>query len=389
MVTRRQRQLLVAVSNPLGDPGILQQVFSCLPGCWLFIGAVCKEWGIVYATMGQHRVQCVSVNRASCHWQTYRAKTTLCSAAMAAPKTIRMAFECGLSLQADDEDLQLIAGLHASVETLKAVQEMGMQLSDIVVKAAARSGRLDILQHLLLEGLCAPPAGLSLWAAHSGSISMLKWLKAQSWCNFNFQTCAGAALGGQLAALQHLRIEGCDWSEGVIACHAATSGSIELVEWLRQQPGIQINAEVLAWAAGAGQTAMCAHLRSAGCDWDTAACTQALEAGHYDMLRWLREQGCPWSVSEICTCAASDGDVDILEYVIEQGEVLNAELLTKALNAAGAHDELQAAQWLRQRGAHWPALQQYEVSVYLPAQEWCGDTLAWARAEGCNSPTTM
>jgi hypothetical protein len=40
-------------------------------------------------------------------------------------------------------------GLHADIETLAVLHECGMQFSDTVVRAAALSGRLDVLQNLI------------------------------------------------------------------------------------------------------------------------------------------------------------------------------------------------------------------------------------------------
>jgi hypothetical protein len=249
-----------------------------------------------------------------------------------------------------------IAGFYAHAQTLATLFELGMVLSESVANATALSGRLDILQHIIAQQQCPRPVKLSYYAARSGNISMLDWLKAQSWCAFNDDTCAGAAEGGHLAALQHIRSDGCSWEEDSIACDAARGGSIEVLDWLRQQQqGIDIDATVMMMAAFGGQTAMCQHLRSIGCSWDAGACDQAADFGHFDTLRWLREHGCPWDVSTVCLNAAFCGSIDILEYILEQGEILEAELLTKALNMAGALDQLQTAQWLRQHGAQWPA----------------------------------
>jgi hypothetical protein len=63
--------------------------------------------------------------------------------------------------------------------------------------------------------------------------------------------------------------------------------------------------------------------------------------------------------------------------------MLNAELLTDALKLAGSRNKLLAAQWLRQHDAQWPAVLRHG------AQQWFGDTLVWARAEGCTSPVTL
>jgi hypothetical protein len=47
--------------------------------------------------------------------------------------------------------MQLAAGLHADIQTLSTLRELGMPLSDTLVIGAAVSGRLCILQHLLAQ----------------------------------------------------------------------------------------------------------------------------------------------------------------------------------------------------------------------------------------------
>jgi hypothetical protein len=381
--TRRQKQALAAVPDPLREAGILKQVFAFVPGNYLFLGAVCREWNTVYVGIGAWQVRSISFD------EYYKPvlcgySTTLCSAAFASPTSARQACdsECGLQIRTKD-NVQVVAGLHADIETLDTLSELGMPLRDVVLNAAALSGRLHIIQHLLTKQQCLAPLQLSHYAAHSGSIDMLDWLKAEGWCAFDTCTCSGAAKGGHLAALQYLHSEGCDWNAEYIARSAASSGSIEVVDWLRQQPDTVIDAGVMAAAVRADQIGMCEHLRSIGCEWDDDACDEAAVCGHSDMLRWLREHGCPWDVGDVCINAAIHGLTDILDYVIEQGEVLSAELLTETLNCAGAYSELQAAKWSRQHGAEWPDALTYGLQV-----QWSGESLAWARAEGCTSPVS-
>eukprot|EP00953_Heterococcus_sp_UTEX-ZZ885_P041019 20946-Heterococcus_DN1.PRE.4 len=198
--TRRQKQALSIVSNPLKIEVILHQVFSFLPGNWLYLGAVCKEWRDVYAGRAVSEVR-------SFHFFSSRGfnvacgpKTTLYSAAVASPLTVRMAHSCGLAME-DNYHLELRAGLHANIKTLMVLNELGMSLSCALVEAVALSGRLDVLQHLLVEEqCCSMPSRSSYYAARSGKVSMLKWLQAQG-VGYSYLTCVGAANAGQLATL--------------------------------------------------------------------------------------------------------------------------------------------------------------------------------------------
>jgi hypothetical protein len=382
--TRRQRQAVIEASNPLKDAGILLHVFTFLPGNWLLLGAVCTVWCRGYAAIEDQQVRSCP----SCAFKrhvTCGTKSTLYSAAVASPATARWASSCGL-VMSKNWKFRGIAGFYAHAQTLATLFELGMVLTEGVVNAAALSGRLDILQHIITQQQCPRPGKLSYYAARSGNISMLNWLKAQSLCAFNDDTCAGAAEGGHLAALQHIRSEGCSWKEDSIACDAARGGNIEVLDWLRQQQGIDIDATVMMMAAFGGQTAMFQHLRSIGCSWDAEACDQAADFGHLDTLRWLREHGCPWDVRSVCLNEALCGFTDILDYIMEQGEVLDEELLTKALNMAGAFYQLQAAQWLRQHGAQWPVLLGYGDH---DARHWKPAALAWARCTSQIKLNTM
>jgi hypothetical protein len=289
--TRRQKQALVAVTDPLKDAGILQHVFKFLPGHWLFLGAVCQEWQAVYASIEEQQLCSIRLN-VNQKFVACGPRSTACSAAVASPATARLSCVCGLEI-CTSMKVQVIAGLRADVQTLTLLRELGMPLSDLLIKAVALSGRLDVLQHLESDQQCPTIGALSFYAARSGSISMLNWLKSERWCDFDERdACAGAAIGGQLAALKYLHNEGCEWYVDRIACSAAASGSIELFEWV-QQEDVDIDEDTMTAAAAYGQTAMCEYLRNVGCEWTAEASKQAAKFGHHDTLSWLREHGCP------------------------------------------------------------------------------------------------
>jgi hypothetical protein len=166
---------------------------------------------------------------------------------------------------------------------------------------------------------------------------------------YNAMVMLGAARSNQLAAVQFLRARGCP-----------------------------LSAVIFNLAAARGHTSMCAFLLAEQCPWTEATCTAAAVKGHASTLHWLREHGCRCTSTRTCMAAAKGGSVDVLVYLKQQGLTADAEL-TMLLNIAGAHNKLAAAKWLRQQGAEWPAL------LSLGGQRWLGDTLTWARAEGCTS----
>jgi hypothetical protein len=106
-------------------------------------------------------------------------------------------------------------------------------------------------------------------------------------------------------------------------------------------------------------------------------------------VKWLRDNGCPWDVEAVCIRAAQTGCVEILQYALAQGAVWSDQQKTELLNAAGGCNQLTAAQWLRQQqAADWPAVLWYETHEG-GEHRWYGETLAWARRGGCDSPLTL
>jgi hypothetical protein len=361
----------------LSDAAMIQHVFSFLPtGNWLFLGAVCRKWQAVYADQPDQQVFSIDVKTklASCC-----SNITLYSAAVASPAIARLAHSCGLAMSKNNK-LQSIAGRYADLATLAALHELGMPLSYYVFAAVAESGRLTVLQHLVIQWGRELCTGLSYYAARSGNISMLEWLRTQEkWYEIDeWNACSAAAEAGHLAVQQHLINEGWEWYQQSTVYGAACSGSIELVEWLRLEQDVETDDETLLAAASTGQIDLCEHLLSIGCVLDSRAHSDAARNGHIDTLRWLRKRGCLWIVSEVCMNAARYGSTDILEYILEQGEVLDAELLTDALNDTGAFNRLAVVQWLRQHGAAWPAALGSGQRYF---HQWSGDTLAWLEHE--------
>eukprot|EP00953_Heterococcus_sp_UTEX-ZZ885_P029689 15742-Heterococcus_DN1.PRE.1 len=181
--------------------------------------------------------------------------------------------------------------------------------------------------------------------------------------------------------LRWAREQGCPYNRYALLSSAASSGSFEMVAWVRHLPDVQLDAETLAAAAAEGHTAMCEHLRAEQCPWGESALNAAFN-GHTDTLRLLHEHGCPFEPEMVCESAASHGTVEVMAFLQQIGLMSTPLVLTEMLNTAGAYNTLAAAQWLRQQGAEWPTVLSVHGTV------WSGDTLAWARAEGCASPTS-
>jgi hypothetical protein len=210
---------------------------------------------------------------------------------------------------------------HGYVELLQyfpvpRTSEMRMSL------IAATRGHLNVLQWLLAKNndSSANFAGSCVYlAAKSGAQDVVAWLRPHFPSTWAYDRWVGAAAGGHLDVLQsyqrrpasmigdadlHEALKGghlhtakflCDYpiDSFVTMAHAASSGSIPLVEWLRTRSA-PWDAQACARAARNGHLPMVQRLRANGCPWDSFTCYGATEGNHLELLQWARAHGCPW-----------------------------------------------------------------------------------------------
>jgi hypothetical protein len=338
--------------------------------------------------------------------------STLMTAVFESPARLRWAVQSGLHVtEGNSSSKAFIAGLCADVSTLSLAAQAGMGLSD-TVKGAICEGRIDIVNYLLRERHGNLPAGTPEFAVKCCKIDMLKCLEKHGY-KLTVECCSEAASAGQLAALQYIlstlqctcelsddasaddsddKISDgddnapyalCDWIQNRSMDRAASSGNVELLQWLQQQYDVELTESAMNSAASAGQTAMCEYLHAQQCPWSELTCQRAIYSRHLDTLRWLHEHGCPWNAHCIRTAAARTGSIAAIQYLQQQGVLSTAAQLTDMLQSAREGHQIDAAKWLRQQGAPWLAV--------LSDCNCCrcdeGDEfIEWARAEGCTSP---
>jgi hypothetical protein len=419
--TSSQKRTAFAI-NPLLQTNVLEHVLSYVgPGHWLFLSTVCSLWLEAYAKLSAVTTATATVYAACKASILCELRMTLSSAIFASPSRLTLAQEWGRQLLS--RQCQFTAGSYADVETLVAARELGLQYTDATRAGAAY--RLAWLYAMCGPQDCRTTAKVFSLALQAGSVAALDWLKrTQQGVVFTQFTCVNAARLNQLPVLQYLRSVDCPWSGRVLAeaassgalellrwavdhgcplamfqhdsagdsdqsdddefdnyiLHAAAHGGhIELLSWVKQRfPELQYDVNVMSAAVRKGHTAMCEHLLADGCPWSSDCCEAAADSNQASTLQWLRESECPCDNEAVCIAAAENGSVEVMTYMLDNGLITSAALLTQMLKATGEYEQqLAAAQWLRQQGAEWPAV----------LQGWCGEMLAWARAEGCTSPT--
>eukprot|EP00953_Heterococcus_sp_UTEX-ZZ885_P000990 1043-Heterococcus_DN1.PRE.5 len=400
-------------SNPLLQANILQRVLDYVgPGHWYFISTDSSLWKDVYER--------VKPATSKCSKKDPDIKMTLFSSAFESSSPLRLVHSSCLYCLMDLPKREYLLGRYANKATLQTAHELTLiRYSSNIMTGAVRSGDLNKVIWLYTEQHCklGDHQRVLEEAAMGGSVAVLAWLK-QLGLDINGYACGPAASSGHLHVLQYLHAEGCDipsdsynvcyyaavqgnlemlkWLHG-IGCTldydssdqgeiATSCPSVELVAWLLEQSAVHLTTHFMSAAAESGNSAMCELLHAHQCPWNEWCCHEAAKAGttkhgNLDLLRWFREHGCPWNTDWLADVAARSNSVALMEYLHQEGVVFATKRLRKYLNIAGAHDSLTTAKWLRQQGAKWP-----KVLAKDGGYRWSGETLVWARAEGCDSP---
>jgi hypothetical protein len=350
MYTRAKKRASLDASNPLLQTGILQIVFSYVGiGHHLFVAPVNRRWKDMYATLKSQRLT----------YETYYAmectvvcvpQMTLYSSVLASPSRVKLAHTSRLDCASGA--YQLTAGKHVDITTLAAAHELGMPYTHATMAGAAKDNKLAEVQYLHTQG-CPWSLMLLNEAAQNGYFELLRWCRLHG-CSF---CCVRKATQ-----------------------YAAESGNVDLVAYMLQQPATGLSAGVMAAAASRGRTAVCQYLHQLHCPWGTDSTSTAAAHGHVQLLDWLIDNGCPWDEHQLCMAAAQGGSVEVLAHLQQQGLLTSTALLTEALDGAAWLSKLPAAKWLREQGAEWP-------TAFRQQRSWSYEVLAWARAEGCTTPT--
>jgi hypothetical protein len=296
------------------------------PGHCLFVAPVSKWWKEIYSTLKSQQLTVFAENDYETATITCASKKTLLSSVFASPSRVEFAVKSGLACTSGK--YERAAGKYADIATLAAAHSLGMEYTESTIAAAADCNKLAEVQYLHEQG-CPWPSYLLDRAASKGDFELVRW------------------------CYEH----GCPFGDaGMASCHAAQSSNVELMAWVLQQPGTQVHADDMCYAAWTGCAAMCEFLRAQQCPWDSRSTSAAAHICDVELLRWFFNNGCPWHVEELCTAAAEGGSIEVLTYLQQQGVLTSTALLTGMLEAATDCNELAAAKWLRQQGAEWPAV---------------------------------
>ena len=181
------------------------------------------------------------------------------------------------------------------------------------------------------------------YAVYQGSVEILRWLVEEKGWEMNGNPGWMAGKGGSVEVLAFLRGKGYELNEG--ACQgAATGGSLEALKFLRGlDPPCPWDELTCASAAVEGQIEVLKWLRAQDppCPWDEQTCSWAAQRGRLDVLKWVRDQDppCLWDWGT-CASAANGGHLEVLKWLRAQDPPCPWDLRTCSNAAMNGHLEV-------------------------------------------------
>ena len=156
------------------------------------------------------------------------------------------------------------------------------------------------------------------------------WRKAQLKVGGPLRTrvMSDVLMPGSVALAKWALAEGCpregDGYYTTMAHYAAEYGHLELVQSLCGEEGASwgfarfaMDEHVMMHAARSGNLELVKWLRANGCPWDANACHVAVRRGHVRVLRWARENGCKWTAATRDRAAGKLGYTDDLGNAVD------------------------------------------------------------------------
>jgi hypothetical protein len=250
------------IRHPLQQTGILQRVLDYVgPGHWLFVAEVSSLWRELYLKVADREIQVNPYIQITCVPQM-----TMLSAVFGSPEQVRLAHAHGLLCTTGD--YQMAAGMHANIATLKAAHELGMPYDYTVIEGAARCNSLAVV-HFLHDQGCPVSRELFRTVAGRGNTILCVYLHAAG-CPWDASACAMAACNGHVSTLRWLHEHGCPWDARTIHSYAAEGDSVDVLEYLQQQGGIEFTAakltDMLKTAVALNKLAAAQWLREQGAE---------------------------------------------------------------------------------------------------------------------------
>lgn len=212
------------------------------------------------------------------------------------------------------------AAKNANLLMIEWLAERGCPLTEDTIGGIGQGGSIEILSWVVENRHIENFNNLLTKAASEGHLEILQWVEKNLLEEFPF-----------------------DKWDSELCCHAAESGSREIIQWLKGK-GFRCDEKTCQFAASSGEFELVQWLIASGCPCDETVFFSAVEQGDLSLLAWLRKNGCPWN-EDVCSNAANHGQLEALKWIRRNGCPWNA----KTLSSAAESGQLETFIWAYQQ----------------------------------------
>jgi hypothetical protein len=126
-----------------------------------------------------------------------------------------------------------------------------------------------------------------------------------------------------LDLLKWLIDEGCPWNNQTLINGALYSSNLGMLKYAHEL-GAAHDANTMQIAARQSSLEVVQYLHEVGCLWNTQTCGSAAFRKDPTVFKWLYTQGCPCDINDVCRTTVGLGRVEIIEFIQQQGAVIDA-----------------------------------------------------------------
>jgi hypothetical protein len=221
-------------------------------------------------------------------------------------------------------------------------------------------GKLELLKWVREEKNCEWDFRAAGVSAMIGNLEMLKYCVANE-CPVEADACSSAASEGQLECLKYLHEEVQAPWDSETASQAAKNGHLYILEYLVERKYDEFDVLACWNAASKGHLDCLKFLhKTAKAPWNFQAVRYALENNHSECLQYLLDNDCPlpegWQYSDgtlfgesTINVAAKQGNLEMIQYCLAKNCPMNGKVACARAASGGSleclkylHEEVQA-----------------------------------------------
>ncbi|GFH47596.1 hypothetical protein CTEN210_04071 [Chaetoceros tenuissimus] len=389
---REGEELSASFEDLQNENDVMNVIFSFIPGSYVTIGCVSKQFYSDYSTRGIH--ESAAFNSADSLLKIGKNRRTT---ADSVSNDIELTEYCFINSAPEEFMMKVCqkAALKGRTDILECAKIFGVNFTlviwiDLLILKLAEEGNLEMLQYLSTHFDEEAWGKVSFRAAQNDHVHIMKW-------------CANHIKDRVYRTLIREEIEVCEAYEHVLAGmeaprvtkelrkKAAEHGNIQVLEYCHRN---HLQFETFLWQCqhnfngGLCNTSVINKdkeqalktlkwLRRHGCPWGEGFCSYVARFDNLEALKLARNEACPWDVGTLRE-AVKRGNIPMIKYCLQNECPMDETVCTSAMSIKDHNVALEVLKLLRKHSCPW--------NLRTCARAISGghfEAMLWAMRNGC------